>query len=172
MFAITRSSLKGKSRKRDYDIVDSDFEETPKPKKERRTLLVIETKLDNVKDDVESIKEMVEDVCHLNERCKLPLGLYRIVRESFQCRICLSVPMKPPIVISRCCKVIIGCERCVNGWYSGAEALTKTCPSCRTERGYSETMVLKGIDSFLVEVKKVIQTPDERDDEQLPHIIV
>lgn len=70
-------------------------------------------------------------------------------------------------MISKCCKVIIGCERCVNGWYTG-----KTCPSCRAERGYSETMILKGIDNFLTEVKKVIQTADETDEEELPHIMV
>lgn len=111
-------------------------------------------------------------MCHLNEKSKLPVGLYRIVRDAFQCRICFCVPIRPPVVISKCCKVIIGCERCVNGWYTGTEALTKTCPSCRAERGYSETMILKGIDNFLTEVKKVIQTADERDEEELPHIMV
>ena len=72
--------------------------------------------------------------------------------------------------MSKCCETIIGCERCVNGWFSGPEALTKTCPACRTERGYSETMVLRGLDNFLVEVKKVIQTEDERDDEEIPEV--
>ena len=73
---------------------------------------------------------------------------------------------------SKCCKVIIGCETCINGWYTGSEALTKTCPSCRKERGYSETMQLRGLDGFLLEVKKVIQTEDERDAEELPHVVI
>ena len=72
--------------------------------------------------------------------------------------------------MSKCCKSVIGCERCVNAWYTGPEALTKTCPACRAERGYSETMLLRGLDSFLLEIKKVIQTDDEKDDEQLPSV--
>ena len=34
----------------------------------------------------------------------------------------------------------------------------QTCPSCRAERGYSETMLIRGLDSFLLEVKSVIET--------------
>lgn len=39
-------------------------------------LYVIESKLDDLKEDVDSINQ---DVCHLNEKSKLPVGLYRIV---------------------------------------------------------------------------------------------
>ena len=31
----------------------------------------------------------------------------------------------------------------------GKDALIKQCPSCNVERGYTETMVLKGMDDFL-----------------------
>ena len=55
-------------------------------------------------------------------------------------RLILTIPIRPPAILSKCCKSsIIGCERCVNKWYSGTEALTKTCPSCRAERGYCDT---------------------------------
>lgn len=37
---------------------------------------------------------------------------------------------------------------------------------------YSETMVLRGLDSFLREVKRVIQTEEERDTEELPHVVL
>ena len=69
--------------------------------------------------------------------------------------------------MSKCCKTIIGCESCVNVWYSGAEALTKACPACRAERGYSETVILRGLDTFLDEIKHVIHTQNvaESDDE-------
>ena len=93
------------------------------------------------------------------------MGLQRLIRDAFQCKVCLSIPIKPPVIMSKCCKAVIGCEKCVNTWYTGPEALTKTCPACRAERGYSETMILRGLDGFLVEVKKVIQTEDEKDDE-------
>ena len=58
----------------------------------------------------------------------------------------------------------------MNEWYSGPNALIKTCPSCRAERGYNETMLLTGFDDFLTKVKKVIQTQDERDNEDLPEV--
>ena len=45
--------------------------------------------------------------------------------------------------------------------YSGPEALIKTCPSCRAERGYSETMLRRGMDSFLAEVGAVLQAKEE-----------
>ena len=53
-------------------------------------------------------------------------------------------------------------------WYSGDEALTKTYPACRAERGYNYTMLLWGLDDFLKKVRQAIQTEDERDEEELP----
>ena len=58
----------------------------------------------------------------------------------------------------------------MNEWYSGPDALIKTCPSCRAERGYNETKLLRGFDDFITEVQKVIQTQDERDNEDLPKV--
>ena len=53
---------------------------------------------------------------------------------------------------------VVGCEKCVNEWYSGPDALIETCPSCHGERGYNETVLLRGFDDFITEVQKVIQT--------------
>lgn len=39
----------------------------------------------------------------------------------------------------------------------------------RVERGYYETMLLRGVDDFITEVK-VIQTQDERDSDDLPEV--
>ena len=71
--------------------------------------------------------------------------------------------------MSKCCKSVIRCERRDNAWYTGPEALTKACTACRAECGYSETMILRGLDSFLIEIK-VVQTDDEKDDEQVPNV--
>lgn len=60
----------------------------------------------------------------------------------------------------------------MNHWYSGDEALTKTCPACRADRGYNETMLLRGLDEFLIGVRQAIQTEDERDEEELPAVTV
>ena len=155
MFAVSKSNLKGKSRKRKRDVVmvDSDIEELENQKmsKDNSSLIIIESKVDDVKENVEAIKEAIQDIWHLNEKSTVPIGL---LRDAFQCKICLKIPIQPPVIMSKCCKVIIGCETCVNCWYTGSEALTKTCPSCRMERGYSETMVLRGLDSFLQRLKR------------------
>ena len=155
---------------------DSDSDEpTPKRAKDdtsmrTATLSRIEMKVDDVKEDIDNVKEAVKDIMHLNDKAKIPMGLQRIIRDTFQCKICLRIPIRPPVIMSKCCKTIIGCETCVNGWYSGPEALTKSCPACRTERGYSETMLIRGLDNFFVEVKSVIQTDDEKDDDALPNV--
>ena len=72
------------------------------------------------------------------------------------------------MIVSKCCKTILGCESCVNRWFSGNDALTKDCPLCRSERGYTETMLVRGLDGFLQEILSVIQSEEERDDYELP----
>ena len=106
--------------------------------------------------DIDSIKATVEAILSLSRDLKIPLGLKRLLTESFQCYICHRC-MKPPIIMAKCCKSIVGCEDCINGWYSGPEALTKYCPRCRCERGYNETMRVLGLDDFLTGVRTVIE---------------
>ena len=62
----------------------------------------------------------------------------------------LSIAHSTPVVMAKCCHSIIGCEVCVNAWFSGPEALTKSCPRCSSERGYNETMRLMGLDHLLL----------------------
>ena len=72
--------------------------------------------------------------------------------------------MNPPILMMRCCKKIVGCEACVNSWFNGQDALTKCCPCCRAERGYNETMRLRGLDDFLGQVKQLYKDEDSLED--------
>lgn len=132
----------------------------------------MEKKLNMLMCDVGELKSAVSDILTLSKETKIPLGLHRMLCDTLKCKICPSVPMTPPIIVSKCCKTVVGCEKCVNEWYSGPDALTKTCPSCRAERGYNETMLLRGFDDFITEVKKVIQTQDERDSDDLPEVTV
>ena len=127
------------------------------------TVQSLNYKVEEIKEDVDSMKDAIQEILHLNNKAKLPIGLQRILRDAFRCKICLKVPITPPIIMSKCYKTVIGCEGCVNTWYSGPEALIKTCPFCRAERGYSETMLLRGMDSFLAEVGAVLQAKEEED---------
>lgn len=136
VFAIPMSNLKGKSRKRksysEMVILDSDTDE-PTSKRVKNDISIklvhIQSKVDDMKEDIDTMKEAIQDILHLNERSKVPIALQRSIRNAFQCKICLCIPIHPPAIMSKCCKTIIGCEICVNEWYSGHEALTKTCPS-------------------------------------------
>ena len=125
------------------------------------TVLTLDYKVEEMKEDRDTVKDAVQEILHLNSKAKLPIGLQRVLRDMFQCKICLSVPITPPVNMSKCCKTLIGCEGCIYSWYSGPEALTKCYPSCCAERGYSETMLFRELDNFLGEVGAVLQAEEE-----------
>ena len=82
---------------------DSDSDEpTPKRAKDdtsmrTATLSRIEMEVDDVKEDIDNVKE---DIMHLNDKAKIPMGLQRIIRDTFQCKICLRIPIRPPVGIA------------------------------------------------------------------------
>jgi len=130
----------------------------------------MEVKLEMILDEMVNINETLGDAMSLTKLTKIPLGLKHMMRDTFEWHICHCVPIVPPGIVTKCCKTILGCSTCVNSWYSGQEALTKTCPSCQAERGYSVIMLLWGLDNFLKEICKAIQTKEERDAQELPPV--
>lgn len=140
------------------DDDDDDFMSEPLPKKRKSPL---EANMSKMMEEMQDLKKVVTDTVTLTKECKIPLPVLRMMRDSFKCKICHTIPCKPPLIISKCCKIIIGCEGCINSWYSGPDALTKSCPCCRHERGYNETMTLRGLDDFLVEIRQLISTREE-----------
>ena len=110
------------------------------------------------------IRETVTDMMTLTANCNLPLGLQRIVRDTFKRYICHSVAVKPPIIVTKCCKNMLGCQECVNRlntWYTGPDAMLKICLICRTERGCNKTMVLHGPTEFLECIRNVYAENDD-----------
>lgn len=85
----------------------------------------VEDKVDVLTGEVQSLRNIVMQVMDLTKVNNIPIALIRTICDTFQCRICHSIPLKPPAIVTRCCKVILGCEGCVNKWYSGPEALTE-----------------------------------------------
>ena len=138
-------------------FLDSDEDFEPRSKKER-----IEEKLEMILSEVGGIKEALGEMMTLSADSSVPMGLKHILQETFKCHICHTVPINPPVIVTKCCKTILGCKSCINSWYSGKDALTKTCPSCRAASGYNETMLLHGLDDFLIQVRKAIQTKSTR----------
>ena len=110
--------------------------------------------------DVAAIHVKTDAIMSLTKDAKILLGLKKLLNDALKCHICTTV-MKPPVIISKCCKTLIGCEECINQWYSGPEALTKQCPRCRAERGYNETMRLLGLDDLLIGVTGLLDTSVE-----------
>ena len=118
-------------------VLDSDDESMapPRPKTEE--------KLDGLMHEVENIKYSMKDIVSLSKNTPIPVALRRILRDTFKCSICHSVLIRPPVIVTKCCKTILGCEVCVNSWFSGPDALTKCYPSCCADRGYNDTMLLQ-----------------------------
>jgi len=86
---------------------------------------------------VEEVKETWKDIqClfQITEKTKVSPGLYQQLREIFQCHICRSTPIAPPVTFARYCRRILGCQTCVDAWYGGEEGMSRTCPMCRFER--------------------------------------
>lgn len=79
-----------------------------------------------------------------------------LVNDAFKCKVCLKLPMSPPVVATRCCNTLLGCSECINNWYSGDGGLDKTCPHYREPRGYAQTFQMKGLEEFLNGFKNVL----------------
>ena len=105
--------------------------------------------LQRLADDVAPMRDMVADTMSLKSDTNIPLGVRSVLRDTFNCQICHSVPVKPPVIMTKCCKNIPGCQECTNTWYSGPEVMTRSCPMCHAEQGCNETMVLCGLTDFL-----------------------
>ena len=134
---------------------DDDAWEPPKSKK-----ICASRTLNSLVDEVRSVKETVLDMMSLGSSTTLPLGLKRLFRDTFKCHICQSVP-RPPVIITKCCKQILGCQDCVNTWYSGPQATTKTCPMCRADRGCYETMILRGLSDLMDSLGRLCGSEDD-----------
>lgn len=136
-----------------YDISDdSDEDFTPK-----RSRGVNHGDIQMVNSQISEVKSMVSDILKVNQTLSLPLGVVKLLRDGFICKICHATPMMPPVIATKCCNTLLGCEECVNAWFDGADGLSKKCPHCNEPRGYASTFQFKGIDEFLVGVKGLIK---------------
>ena len=99
---------------------------------------------------------------------KLPCTLHRQLQDTFKCNICRSSPIKPPVIFSRCCKRLLGCQECVDRWFGGNDGSMKSCPLCHSERAYADTCIIKGLDEFLKSIAPLVSGSSsielERDD--------
>ena len=149
-YAVKERSKKSTKKKYPADSSsDSDSSELiqePRPKKPRY----------DAEKDIKDIKKKITSLLTIEKSLKVPSSLRLLLLENFKCCICQDT-MKPPIIFSRCCKFMIGCEHCIDQWYEKS----RTCPRCRAERGFTETCRINGMDEFLKGIKKLDEFSEE-----------
>ena len=109
----------------------------------------ISNQMHDVATEIHEIHQELRSVLQIAGSMKVPIGLQHLIRDTFRCHICQATPLVPPVIYSRCCKRIIGCQTCVDTWYGGENGTNKSCPICRAERAFAETTQLRGMDDFL-----------------------
>ena len=58
---------------------------------------------------------MVTEMLEINKSLPLPVGITKLVKDAFPCKtLCHETPMKPPLIATKCCSSLLGCEECVN----------------------------------------------------------
>ena len=77
------------------------------------------------------------------------------LEESFSCIICGRIPSRKPLITCSEYNSFIGCQKCVNEWYSSIQGLQQKCPKCLCERGLTKTVVLKVFDNLLQEIRNL-----------------
>ena len=153
LMAPVRTKRRYSSRSRDNDD-DDDFETVVRHERKEVNCTCTD-KLQEIGEVLGSLQQKVNLVLSLTPETKVPLGLKNLLMDSFSCKICKESPMEPPIIFSKCCRAIVGCETCqlLVFW---EDAMTKMCPHCRAERGYAETVRLVGLDDFLQGIKSLL----------------
>ena len=169
IYSVLRAKLISLQKQKKKAVIDADSDDDFEPTMKKKRNDDTNTKIEKVAREVGSLKSLLTDVVTITKEMKVPLGLMNMMRSNFKCQICHRIPLCPPVIVSKCCKVILGCESCVNKWYStGPNPQSQCCPSCGTERAYNETMILKGLDDFLKDIKQVIGSGEEKEGDEDP----
>ena len=111
--------------------------------------------LEHLIKEVSDMRGEIEKFRNLAFRHKFSVAFLLELESSFSCIICKQIPARKPLVACTECCSVIGCQVCTNHWYSGLQGLTKKCPKCRCERGLSKTIVLKGFDTLLDQIRNL-----------------
>ena len=144
------------------DISDDSGDEDFVPKKQRSSQLA---DLQNVQAEIGQVKYMVSEILEVNKALPMPIGIVKIIKDAFKCKICHETPMQAPVIATKCCNSLLGCESCVNKWYDGVNGLSKKCPHCNEPRGYAFTFQFKGLDEFLTGVTGMLRQEQDKSDE-------
>ena len=82
--------------------------------------------LEDVRSELEGVQTKLKHIFELTKDSKVPLGLQELLNEAFKCKICRGI-IDPPVIITKCCKAILGCDECIKTWYT-RDPLGRNCP--------------------------------------------
>ena len=116
----------------------------------------VEESLEGIREELGSLQDKMDKLFTVTKDMPIPPGLRILLTDAMKCKICLQSPVKPPIILAKCCKTILGCQECVDGWYSDG-GLNKSCPSCQSPQGLSDTMILLGLDELAEGVRDILE---------------
>lgn len=119
--------------------------------------------------EMQGLRKEIKQLFQINKQLPIPIGLKRVLHDTFRCCICQST-MVSPVIFGRCCKSMIGCQLCTDQWFRGEEGLMQACPKCRAERAYTETCAFKGIDDFLLAIRPLVQLTSSTENEEATEI--
>ena len=162
-----------KSVNRKLYAISEDQLPTYRGKKRARTSLPVHSKetppreespYDILLSKMSKIDKGLQDVQVAMWTRKCPMKMIEPLRVSitatFRCKICHTTPLRPPVIVAKCCNNILGCQRCVDIWYSQDGRSPRACPLCN-KGGKSETLILKGLDEFLDDIRPIMEESQE-----------
>ena len=124
----------------------------------------IKTQLEKLSKDIQEVKGEVKKIHDLAFRHKFSASFLLESEEAFSCIICRQIPASR-MLLTACSEwnSLIGCQKCVNEWYSGLQGFHQKCPKCRCERGLTKTVVLKGFDKLIQQKRNLKESTSSYD---------
>ena len=112
LFAVDRGVLRGKLQLQSQNIDNG--EEQSSPSITSAEGVTVMNEIAHLRDDIKSLH-----VALWAKNGNMPMSLKNTIGYAFKCKICQDVPFKPPIIVAKCCSNVVGCQSCVDQWYSG-----------------------------------------------------
>ena len=109
----------------------------------------------------------ISEIIKIKSVNEVPVLLQQALTESLKCKICMAIA-KPPVIFGKCCQQLLGCQSCIDKWFSGTSgnSFEKTCINCREERAVTQTCHLRGMDSLLQLAGSIIESPEPVSEEE------
>ena len=86
---------------------DDDFETQPTQPCSKKHKIAQSDVEKTVMNELLEVKATMTEMMTLQKTTRIPLSLLKIMRDTFQCSICHIVPVKPPVIITKCCKTVL-----------------------------------------------------------------